>query len=206
MLANVVIVLPFGFDIPEGTFGVRSWDQDGYRVQIDIPRVAAEYPIMGEAMEVIANGVKTFRANALRIVFQQDNFERVRLPQGVTVSVNQFDEPSDPPLPLVFEVANAFLARLRYVTRDPEIRPISSEEADLSCPPCASTKAKISAFEASRRVRAFLGGRSPRVAARSRAQALEFVAGLRSDPLPVSSPPLPCVAVLPDILSSSVKA
>ena len=114
MLARLHVLLPFWLHVPvEETFPVYEYIEDGYGVRVLLP-VKTDVPASaGTADEVLINGRPAVSCNGLRIDFYKEEFDR-------TVT-----QECDPPYEFMAEAVNSFLARLRYVTRAPKVRPIA---------------------------------------------------------------------------------
>ncbi len=113
MLARLFVLLRSPVTIPEGEkFPVCEYEDTGYRVRVYPPvrseRAAA--PDAGDQIKI--NGVPAFQADALRIDFHKENFERGR------------ESPYDPPEGVINKAVNSFLIRLRHVARAGQIRPL----------------------------------------------------------------------------------
>jgi hypothetical protein len=118
MLARVHILLPYAFTVPEGeTYPIYEYKEEGYNIRIYPPERSEKADRCTDAENIAINGVKAFNADVLRIDFQKDQFDRA---EGAEC---------DPPVELIKKVANAFLARLRYVTNASRVKLIEFPHA-----------------------------------------------------------------------------
>ncbi len=142
MIARLRILLPFNFSVRQGDeLPPHEFIYGEYRVRIYPPCQAAVDPADAETLSPVPlrdiieqlrpadvqtathsirmDDAPTIQANLLQIDFLKADFDRRRiLPGGLL-------EAGDPPIRLVFELANGFLARVRTVTRGSEIKPAS---------------------------------------------------------------------------------
>lgn len=120
MIAKVTIQLPYSLTIPENEiFNIYSYTYLGYEIRI-YPPVRSEHAYKySDSENVTINGIKSFNADTLLIIFKKHEFDRSRS--------GQFD----PPLKLIYDVANDFLKRLRYVTNASQIKPVDVKFANL---------------------------------------------------------------------------
>ena len=142
MIARLRILLPFNFSVRQGDeLPPHEFIYGEYRVRIYPPCQAAVDPADVETLSPVPlrdiieqlrpadvqtathsirmDDAPTIQANLLQIDFLKADFDRRRiLPPDVLGA-------GDPPIRLVFELANGFLARVRTVTRGSEIKPAS---------------------------------------------------------------------------------
>ena len=113
MIARVYIAVPFHIALPEGAqFKVYSYEDEGYLVSV-YPPGRSDRPTQGDLPDKLRmSGVPAFFANALRIHFKKDAFER------------KSGSPLDPPEAVLRRAVDSFLTRLRYVTRGAQIQPL----------------------------------------------------------------------------------
>jgi hypothetical protein len=111
MLARLHVLLPFRLTIPDGEqYTIYEYIDDGYIVRVFPPgRSDQQYPPEGFG-DLKLNGSPAFQADALRIDFQKESFNRTK---GLVF---------DPPEEVVRRAVNSFLIRLRHVTRAAGIR------------------------------------------------------------------------------------
>ena len=112
MIARLYIALPFNVTVPDGAhFKVYSYEDEGYRVSM-FPPCRSDRPVSGDIPDRIEmNGAPAFIANAIRIEFERETFDRTASSRW------------DPPEPLIRRAADSFITRLRYVTRGAQIPP-----------------------------------------------------------------------------------
>ena len=114
MIARLFVLLPFSLTVPEGEqFPVYEYEDDGYRIRVYPPGRSDRTPAGDGAEQIKIDGVPAFQADAIRIDFHKESFERGR------------ESPLDPPEAHMKRAINSFLIRLRHVTRAGQIRPIS---------------------------------------------------------------------------------
>lgn len=111
MIARIHILLPYAFALPEKeVFTVYEYEIEGYQVRIYPPERSERADRYSDEENTTIDGITSFNADALRIDFQKEKFDR------------SIDAPDDPPAELVKKVANDFLTRLRYVTGASKIK------------------------------------------------------------------------------------
>ena len=104
MLARVHILLPYAFTVPDKeTYPIYEYKIEEYRVRIFPPETSERADRYTDADDIVINGIKAFNADILRVDFQKSDFNRTKTSE------------CDPPVELIKNVANDFLARLRYV-------------------------------------------------------------------------------------------
>lgn len=114
MIARLFVILPFSVTIPEGEqFKIYEYIDDGYKIRFYPLQKSTEPAEQFEYDELRINGISAFQANALRIDFLKDDFERKE------------GSACDPSYSLISRTVNSFLLRLRFVTRGSKIRPIN---------------------------------------------------------------------------------
>ena len=114
MIARLFVLLPFSLTVPEGEqFPVYEYEDDGYRIRVYPPGRSDRTPAGDGAEQIKIDGVPAFQADAIRIDFHKESFERGR------------ESPLDPPEAHMKRAINSFLIRLRHVTRAGQIRPIN---------------------------------------------------------------------------------
>jgi hypothetical protein len=118
MLARLHVVLPFALTLPDGeVFSVYGYEDEGYEIRI-YPPVRSDQP----SPDTIADGIyidekPAIQANALRIDFRKDDFDRR---SGIEC---------DPPYELIRRTINLFLRKVRFVTRGFQVTPINFPQA-----------------------------------------------------------------------------
>lgn len=118
MIARVYIQLPYSFTLPDGAFyNFIEGHGDGLNVRIYPPIVSAKASTDFDFDSIAINDKPAFRANTFKIDFFKDEFDRRK-----DISV------WDPPIPLIEEIINIFLDRIRYVTNSMSIKPITMME------------------------------------------------------------------------------
>lgn len=113
MLARLHVLLPFRFVLAEGEqFQIHAYADEGYAVHV-FPLVKSDQQYPPDRVgELKLDGRVAFQADALRIDFQKESFDRR---DGLVF---------DPPEPVVRRAINSILVRLRHVTRAPALRPV----------------------------------------------------------------------------------
>ena len=113
MIARLFVLLPFKLTVPEGQqYPVYEAEDSGYKVRFYPPGRSDYAPPIAEEDKIAIDGVSAFQADALRIDFQKENFDR------------RADTLYDPPEPIVDRAINFFLIRLRHVARAGQVRPV----------------------------------------------------------------------------------
>lgn len=116
MIAKVTIELPFSLTIPfNEKIDIVSFNIENYKISFPPFLQGENANGFSDANEILINGQKTYNANILQIIFQKDNFDRLRNSQ------------IDPPIALIEKVANDFLLRLRYAIGASDIKPLKRE-------------------------------------------------------------------------------
>jgi len=112
MLARLFVLLPFSLTIPEGEqFPVYEYADEGYHVRIFPPgRSDRPGPPPDEVDQILIDGVPAFQADALRIDFHKESFDRSK------------ERNFDPPLEVVRRAVNSFIVRLRHVAHAGHVR------------------------------------------------------------------------------------
>jgi len=104
MIARIHILLPFALTVPEKEqYPIYEYSMDEYRIRLYPPGKSEKADSYTDAENIKINGVTAFNADVLRIDFQKDSFNRAE------------SSDLDPPAALINDVANDFLARLRFV-------------------------------------------------------------------------------------------
>jgi hypothetical protein len=113
VLARLFVLLPFSVVIPEGEeFTVYEYEDDGYAVRV-YPPLKSDRPSLPEGVEQIKmDEISAFQADALRIDFYKESFNRTK------------DILLDPPENVIRRAINAFILRLKHVTRAYQIHSI----------------------------------------------------------------------------------
>lgn len=113
MLAKVHILVPFEMTLPLGAeYKVYGYEKDGYQIYFDIPTLSGKPKLPDAPEEVLINGMPSVQADVITLTFKKDHFER------------GLDSPVDPPALLIDSALNSFLARLKYVSKAPQVKPI----------------------------------------------------------------------------------
>jgi hypothetical protein len=117
MIARLIVVSPFVLIAPEGAVYTRyTYEDDGYTVIARPPLIIGDAPTPHDSAPQIEIGGKPgFIANGLQFEFRKNEFGR------------SIDGPLDPPMPFLQRIIDAFLARLRFVTRAAQIQPLRLE-------------------------------------------------------------------------------
>jgi hypothetical protein len=112
VIARFGILTPFLMAVPEGAdFTVYGYNDSGYMVYVYPPMKSSE-PIREDVPDSFEIGDKPgFMANALRIDFAKDDFDRS---EGTMF---------DPPAEVIQRAVSSFLTRYRHVARAPQISP-----------------------------------------------------------------------------------
>jgi hypothetical protein len=120
MIARLVVIVPFTMVVPENTeFVLYRLTHQGYDVTIH-PPVHTDSPIVGPPLEEAkVGGAIAFLANGLKIDFKKELFDR-------SPGTDDTNPTFDPPTPLVLDVLNFFLQRLRYVQRASMVHQVDS--------------------------------------------------------------------------------
>jgi hypothetical protein len=113
MIARLLVLLPYHLAVPEGEeFPVFQYEDRGHRVSAHPPRKSDRPTSVDGPDEVRLDGVRAIEADVLQIDFQKDAFDR------------REEILFDPPLEVIRDAINWFLARLRYAARAPQVRPV----------------------------------------------------------------------------------
>jgi hypothetical protein len=114
MIARLFVLLPSPVVVPDGEqFRVYEYEDASYQVRVYPPGRSDRAPTPDSADQIKIDGVSAFQADALRIDFHKESFERGR------------ESPWDPPEHLMRRAVNSFVIRLRHVTRAGQMRPIN---------------------------------------------------------------------------------
>lgn len=113
MLAKLHLQVPFELTLPQGDqYKLYEFVDDGYRIRFDVPSPSGK-PFPVDAPEQVAiNGKPAVIADVISITFQKEQFSR-----GI-------DSPIDPPQDVIQKSLDFFLARLKYVSKAPQVRPM----------------------------------------------------------------------------------
>lgn len=118
MLARLDVTLPFAFIVPyDAQFSSYGYEDQGYRVQI-YPPVKSDQPIHGTvADEALINDDRAFLADALRIDFAKQDFDR------------RAEVECDPQYCFIKRTISLFLRKVRFMTRGFQITPVDFPQA-----------------------------------------------------------------------------
>jgi len=112
MLARLFVLLPFQIAVQEGEqFPVFEYEDSGYKIRFYPPVKSEKAPLGTDVEKLKIDGVSAFQADALRIDFCREDFDR------------RIETLSDPPQPIIVRAINLFLVRLRHVARAAQVRP-----------------------------------------------------------------------------------
>jgi len=77
MLARVDVPLPFSVALPEGeNYTIQEYIQHGYAIRV-LPPMVSDMPLSDDYPDQVSNeGVHAMQTNALRIIFQKEDFNR----------------------------------------------------------------------------------------------------------------------------------
>jgi hypothetical protein len=113
MIARLSVLLPFHLTVPDGQqFPVYQAEDSGYGIHFYPPGRSENAPPLTEEEKITIDGVTAFQADALRIDFRKESFDRRA---GTHI---------DPPEDVIDRAINFFLTRLRHVARAGQVRPI----------------------------------------------------------------------------------
>jgi hypothetical protein len=113
MIARLSVLLPFHLTVPDGQqFPVYQVEDSGYGIHFYPPGRSENAPPLTEEEKITIDGVTAFQADALRIDFRKESFDRRA---GTHI---------DPPEDVIDRAINFFLTRLRHVTRAGQVRPV----------------------------------------------------------------------------------
>jgi len=113
MIARLFVLLPFKLTVPEGQqFPVYEYEDSGYKARFFPPGRSDYAPNLGDQEKITINNISAFQADALRIEFHKESFDR----SAGTLY--------DPPEPVIDRAINFFLTRLRHVARAGQVRPL----------------------------------------------------------------------------------
>ena len=119
MIARIHILLPFALTVPEKeSYPIYEHEVDEYRIRIFPPEKSERADSYTDADDITINETTAFNADVLRIDFQKEKFNRTE------------SSDLDPPPELIKNVANDFLARLRYVTNASKVKLIEFPNAN----------------------------------------------------------------------------
>jgi hypothetical protein len=77
MIARLFVLLPFKLTVPEGQqYPVYEAEDSGYKVRFYPPGRSDYAPPIAEEDKITIDDVLAFQADALRIDFQKENFDR----------------------------------------------------------------------------------------------------------------------------------
>lgn len=110
MIARLHILVPFNMVVPDSaTFPLASYRDDGYQVTFHPPARSDLFLTQEVPVDLRLDDQRAFVANALRIDFQKETFDR------------REGAPLDPPEPVIRRALDFLLTRLRYVTRNHQV-------------------------------------------------------------------------------------
>ena len=113
MIARLHIILPFSLTIQEGTrFNIYQFEARGYDIRIYPPFKSDQSQLNNNVEEITVNKEPAVHANTLRVDFIKGEFDR------------RGNIECDPPIELIALTINRFLAKLRFITRSSQIRPL----------------------------------------------------------------------------------
>lgn len=188
MLARLHVFLPFAIAVPEGEqYLIRSYDDQGYRVQIFPPARSDQVLATDNPNEIKIDDKQAFLANALHVEFLRDSFNRAT------------GSPCDPPEQIMEQAVNSFLLRLRHVTRALQIRSLSFRRTAWRLQYLADDGAELEAKEGFVRERGALQQSFRWVALNSQAWEQLHTLPPQYDPPPWEALLLDANAQLPDI-------
>lgn len=111
MIARIHILLPFSLTVPEKeNYPIYEYEVDEYHIRIFPPERSERADSHTDAEDITINETIAFNADVLRIDFQKESFNRTETSE------------LDPPSELIKNVANGFLARLRYVANASKVK------------------------------------------------------------------------------------
>src|SRR2546421_11210115 len=113
MIARLFVLLPFSLTVPEGEqFTIYEYPDQSYSVRVFPPNRSDRLSPLDGVDEIRMDGVPAFQADALRIDFYQESFNRTT------------QNPCDPLEDVIRRAINSFLIRLRYVAHAAQVRPL----------------------------------------------------------------------------------
>jgi hypothetical protein len=113
MIARLFVLLPFHLTVPDGQqFPVHQAEDSGYGIHFYPPGRSENAPPLTDEEKITIDGVTAFQADALRIDFRKESFDRCA---GTHI---------DPPEDVIDGAINFFLTRLRHVARAGQVRPV----------------------------------------------------------------------------------
>jgi len=113
MLAQLYVQLSFVLVVPEGVgFPVYEYTDQGYTVRAMPPGKSDSDKIFQDLDGLQINGQAAYQADVLNLIFAKEEFNRAA---GALC---------DPPESVIQQALDSFLARLRFVTKAPQIRPV----------------------------------------------------------------------------------
>ena len=113
MIARLSVLLPFQLTVPDGQqFPVYQAEDSGYGIHFYPPGRSENAPPLTDEEKITIDGVTAFQADALRIDFRKESFDRRA---GTHI---------DPPEDVIDRAINFFLTRLRHVARAGQVRPV----------------------------------------------------------------------------------
>jgi hypothetical protein len=144
LIARFRVLLPYAISLrATDEFTPEQFDRDGYRIKVYAPyQAATSVLLLGDPAVPVSDitdslhpsdpplvdptitidGQPTIRANALQIDFEKPYFDRTAPAEGQPGS-------NDPPLDLLFEIANSVLLRLRSSGRTYPVHPITNQSS-----------------------------------------------------------------------------
>jgi len=113
MIARLQVSLPYYLTVPGGEpFKIYSYNDEGYVVQF-YPPVKTEIPeLLDDVKEIQINGVPAFRTNVFYVEFHRTSFDRRK------------NIECDPTYDFIRRTLNYFLHKLRFVTKQSQIKPV----------------------------------------------------------------------------------
>jgi hypothetical protein len=107
------VLLPFHLTVPDGQqFPLYQVEDSGYGIQFYPPVRSEKAPPLTDEEKITIDGVTAFQADALRIDFRKESFDR------------RVETRIDPPEDVIDRAINFFLTRLRHVARAGQVRPV----------------------------------------------------------------------------------
>lgn len=113
MIAKLYVKLSFNLVVPDGgQYTLRSYEQNGCVVQVGVPIRSETSAVPTSTSEVQLDGKLAFYADVLQVTFSRTSFARDK------------GSMPDPPWNFVNQVVNGFLAKLKFVTKASDIKPV----------------------------------------------------------------------------------
>lgn len=118
MLAKLHILVPFELTLPVGEkYKLYGYEEDGYHIFFEMPSWSGKPKKPDDPEHLEIDGKAAIQADVIRVCFQKESFDR------------RIDAAIDPPEALIQKTLNSFLARLKFVSHAPQVKPIEFQSS-----------------------------------------------------------------------------